>query len=184
MGTLFFKKGKDKLGSTVIQNFKEIVVKDIDGNEKKISDYFNPDTKAAIIVNTASSCGLTGKNFKGLVELYNKYKDKGLTVLAFPCNQFMGQESKCEIDIKNYAKDNFKAEFPMFSKIEINGPSTHPLFTYLKYNNKKFNEGKGELKNIAWNFGKFLVNNEGKVIEFYDPTVSPSEIEKDLLKLI
>ena len=184
MGGLFFKTGKDKLGNKAVQNFKEIVIRDIEGNEKTVADYMNSDIKAAIIVNTASSCSLTNKNFKGLVELYDKYKDKGFTVLAFPCNQFMGQESKCELDIKNYAKNKFKVDFPMFTKIEVNGPETHPLFTNLKYNSGKFNEGKGELKNIPWNFGKFLVNNEGKVIEFYDPTTSPSDIEKDLNKLL
>lgn len=183
MGGLFFKNSKDKFNATSLQQFKEILVKDIDGNERTVADYMN-DKKAAIIVNTASSCGLTNKNFKGLAELYEKFKDQGFTVLAFPCNQFMGQESKCELDIKNYAKDKFKVDFPMFSKIEVNGPNTHPLFTNLKYNSQKFNDKDENLKNIPWNFGKFLITSDGKVVEFYDPTVSPNEIEKDLVKLL
>ena len=188
MGSIVFKKGSDKLTPKIVDTvaqikFKEIEVKDIDGLDKKIGDYLN-NKKALIVVNVASECGYTNANYKELQELYEKYGEKGLEILGFPCNQFMSQESKCELDIKNFTKNKFKITFPMFSKIDINGENTHPIYLYLKANTEEFNKDGKELKNIPWNFGKFLVNSEGKVIKFYkpdeNPTVMITEIEKAL----
>jgi glutathione peroxidase len=96
----------------------------------------------------------------------------------------MSQESKCELDIKNFAKSKFKITFPMFSKIDVNGENTHPIYLYLKANTEEFKKNEKELKNIPWNFGKFLVDSEGKVIKFYKPDENPkmmiTEIEKVL----
>ena len=181
MGGLFFKKGTDKFTNVNIKNFKEIEVTDIDGNLKKVGDYLQ-NKKLLIIVNTASSCGYTNSNYKQLVDLYTKYSPQGLEILGFPCNQFMSQESKCEIDIKNYTKNKFKVEFPLFSKIDVNGPNTHQLFIHLKKNHKDFNIDSQNLKNIPWNFAKFLVDTNGKVIAFYSPDTEPSNMEKEIEK--
>jgi glutathione peroxidase len=185
MGSIVFKRGADKLSTLNISDlkFKEIQVKDIDGNMKTIGDYVN-DKKAVIIVNTASECGYTKKSYQELVELYNEYQDQGLQILGFPCNQFMNQESACELDIKKFAEDKFKVTFPLFWKIEVNGLNTHPLYLYLKYNSKEFNKGNGDLKNIPWNFGKFLTDSNGKVIRFYGPDENPKNMEPEIKKLL
>jgi glutathione peroxidase len=182
MGNVFFKNSVDKFKFDIPQNINEIKVKDIDGVDKLLGDYLK-GKKASIIVNVASSCGYTDNNYKQLVELYQKYGDKGLEILGFPCNQFMGQEDKCELDIKNFSKSQYKVTFPMFSKIDVNGENTHPLYVYLKYNTKDFNQN-GALKNIPWNFTKFLVDSNGKVVNYYAPGYNPNDIAKDLDKLI
>jgi glutathione peroxidase len=182
MGSAFFKRGVDKFKFEIPSNLNEIAVKDIDGVDKKLGEYLK-DKKAAIFVNVASSCGYTDSGYKQLMELYDQYEDKGLQILGFPCNQFMGQENKCELDIKNFAKNKFKVRFPMFSKIEVNGEQTHPVFVYLKYNTKDFNE-KGNLKNIPWNFTKFLVDANGKVVNYYAPNDDPKNMANDINKLI
>lgn len=107
--------------------------------------------------------------------MYKKYKDDGLQILGFPCGQFFNQELSSEKEIQNFVNDKFKVDFPMFSKIEVNGPNTHPIFSYLKFNCPEMKTENG-LKNIPWNFSKFLVNSEGKVISFYKPGVKPSEM--------
>ena len=118
-------------------------------------------------------------NFTQLVEMYEKYKDKGLQILGFPCPQFMGQEFGTEKEIRNYLDQKFIVNYPMFSKIEINGVNTHPVYRYLKSNSKQMRDGKG-IKNVPWNYGKFLVDFEGRVIKFYGPTVKPSKILQDI----
>lgn len=129
-------------------------------------------------MNVASSCGFTRTNYAQLNELYSKYKDQGLKVLAFPCNQFMNQESGCEVDIKEFLKKN-NVEFDVFNKIKVNGNDADPLFKYLK------NEQGGLLFNaVKWNFTKFLCDADGKPIARYAPTVEPNKIEKDLKPLL
>jgi glutathione peroxidase len=185
MGSIVFKRGADKFaGSTLADmKFKDIKVKDIEGIDKTIGDFVK-NKKAVIVVNTASSCGYTDKNYRELVDLYEKYNTKGLEILGFPCNQFMGQESACELDIKNFASNKFKVTFPLFSKIEVNGPNTHPLYLYLKFKSADFNKGETELKNIPWNFGKFLTDSEGKVIRFYKPDEDPTKMIPEIEKLL
>jgi glutathione peroxidase len=178
----FYQKNVDTCKFDIPQNINDIKVKDIDGGEKPLSDYLK-GKKVTLIVNVASSCGYTDSNYKQLVELYQKYSEKGLEILGFPCNQFMGQEDKCELDIKNFSKNNYKVTFPMFSKIEVNGENTHPLYVYLKNHTKELNQNEG-LKNIPWNFAKFLVDTDGNVVHFYPPHHNPSEIAADLDKLI
>jgi len=111
--------------------------------------------------------------------LYNKYQSQGFEVLAFPCNQFGAQEPGTEAEIKEFAQGKYGAKFPLFSKIDVNGPNTHPLYEYLK------GVKGGLLPDIKWNFGKFLVGKDGKVVERYAPTDSPSSIfEKDIKPLL
>ena len=135
--------------------------------------------KVLLIVNTASKCGFTPQ-YEGLEELYKKHKESGLEVLGFPCDQFGHQEPGSDDDIAQFCTMNFGVTFPLFKKTEVNGPNANPLFVELK------NKAPGLLgsKRIKWNFTKFLVNAEGKVLKRYAPTAKPSDIEKDIVKLL
>jgi glutathione peroxidase len=118
-----------------------------------------------------------------LVDLYNKHKDKGLVIFGFPCGQFMNQELSTEGEIKEFVSSNFKVEFPMFEKIEVNGDNTHPIYKYLKSNSQELFSDNG-LKSIPWNFAKFLVDKDGKVMNFFAPRVNPVDMMKDILPLL
>ncbi|KAG2561751.1 hypothetical protein PVAP13_8KG203600, partial [Panicum virgatum] len=152
-----------------------VLFKDIRGNDVKQSEYAGK----VLIVNVASQCGLTNSNYKELNVLYDKYRTKGLEILAFPCNQFAGQEPGSNEDIQETVCTRFKAEFPIFDKINVNGKDAAPLFKYLKSQKGGF-LGDG----IKWNFTKFLVDKDGKVVGRYAPTTSPLKIENDIQKLL
>lgn len=148
----------------------------INGNEVKLSDYKG---KVVLIVNTASKCGFTPQ-FEGLEKLYQELADDGLAVLGFPCNQFGSQDPGDDGQIEEFCQLNYGVSFPMFSKIEVNGSGTHPLYKYLK------EEAKGLLgsQKIKWNFTKFLVNKDGEVVKRYAPTDKPSSIKKDIQDIL
>ncbi|MBA6414977.1 glutathione peroxidase [Colwellia sp. 6M3] len=131
--------------------------------------------KVMLLVNTASACGFTPQ-YQGLQALYQQYQAKGLEILAFPCNQFGKQEKGDDSEIKQFCDLNFNISFPLFSKVDVNGENAHPLFDYMK------NEAPGLLgsKSIKWNFTKFLVNNQGKVVKRYSPTTKPADIASDI----
>lgn len=149
--------------------------KTISGEDKQLSEYKN---KVMLIVNTASNCGFTPQ-FEGLEKLYQTHKNNGLQILGFPCNQFGGQEPGSEKDIQEGCLVNYGVSFQMFSKIDVNGKNESPIFTYLK------NEKGGILgKKIKWNFTKFLVDKNGKVIKRYASLTKPEAIEKDIQKLL
>jgi len=133
--------------------------------------------KVLLIVNTASKCGFTPQ-YEGLEALYQKYKDKGLEILGFPCDQFGHQEPGNDEDIAEFCSLNFGVSFPLFQKTIVNGPEANPLFESLK------KEAPGLLgtKRIKWNFTKFLVTPDGKVLKRYAPTIKPSAIEADIIK--
>ncbi|KAF5748112.1 Phospholipid hydroperoxide glutathione peroxidase 1 [Tripterygium wilfordii] len=154
----------------------DFTVKDIDAKDVPLSKYKG---KVLLIVNVASKCGLTTTNYSELSHIYEKYKTQGFEILAFPCNQFGGQEPGSNPEIKQFACTRFKAEFPIFDKVDVNGPTTAPIYQFLKSNAGGF---LGDL--IKWNFEKFLVDKNGKVIERYPPTTSPFQIEKDVQKLL
>ncbi|XP_047981570.1 probable phospholipid hydroperoxide glutathione peroxidase [Salvia hispanica] len=154
----------------------DFTVKDIDGKDVALSKFKG---SILLIVNVASQCGLTSSNYTELSQIYEKYKSQGLEILAFPCNQFGGQEPGSNRDIKNFACTRYKAEFPIFDKVDVNGPNTAPVYQFLKSNAGGF---LGDL--VKWNFEKFLVNKDGKVVERYPPTTSPLQIEKDIKKLL
>ncbi|KAG7570303.1 Glutathione peroxidase [Arabidopsis thaliana x Arabidopsis arenosa] len=165
--------------STVEQSSSSIYnisVKDIEGKDVSLSKFTG---KVLLIVNVASKCGLTHGNYKEMNILYAKYKTQGFEILAFPCNQFGSQEPGSNMEIKETVCNIFKAEFPIFDKIEVNGKNTSPLYNFLK-------EQKGGLFGdaIKWNFAKFLVDRQGNVVDRYAPTTSPLEIEKDIVKLL
>ncbi len=150
-------------------------VKKTNGELKSLKDF---QGQPLIIVNTASKCGFTPQ-FKGLQELYEKYKDQGLEILGFPCDQFNNQEFENIDETTQFCQLNYGVSFPMFGKIDVNGDQADPLFSFLK------KEKKGILtSNIKWNFTKFLVGRDGKVVERYAPTTEPKKIEADLLKLL
>ncbi|ESQ53996.1 hypothetical protein EUTSA_v10026852mg [Eutrema salsugineum] len=154
----------------------DFTVKDINGKDVSLSKFKG---KPLLIVNVASKCGLTSSNYSELSHLYEKYKNQGFEILAFPCNQFGGQEPESNPDIKRFVCTRFKAEFPIFDKVDVNGPSTAPIYQFLKSKSGGF---LGEF--IKWNFEKFLVDKNGKVVERYPPTTSPFQIEKDIQKLL
>lgn len=135
--------------------------------------------KVLLIVNTASKCGFTPQ-FEGLQSLYTELKDKGLEVLGFPCNQFRNQDPADDQAISEFCSLNYGVDFPMFSKIDVNGPGAHPLFQYLK------REAKGLLgsEGVKWNFTKFLVDQQGRVVGRYPPTTKPEAIRKDIEQLL
>ncbi|MGC2208907.1 MAG: glutathione peroxidase [Candidatus Korobacteraceae bacterium] len=145
------------------------------GDDKPLADYRG---KVLLIVNTASRCGNTPQ-YKGLQELYQKYSAQGLEILAFPCNQFGRQEPGTDAEIRGFCERNYAVSFPLFSKIEVNGEGAHPLYKYLK------SEAGGLLNdNIKWNFTKFLVDREGKVLDRFAPMTNPKAIEKDIAKVL
>lgn len=153
----------------------DFTVKTTNGQEKSLKDY---EGKPLLIVNTASKCGLTPQ-FKGLQELYEKYKDQGLEILGFPCDQFNNQEFDNIEETTQFCQLNYGVTFPIFAKIDVNGENADPLFSFLK------EQKKGILsKNIKWNFTKFLVDPNGQVVERYAPTTEPLKMENDLRNLL
>lgn len=154
----------------------DFTVKDIDGKDVPLKKFKN---KVLLIVNVASQCGLTTANYTELSHIYEKYKTQGFEILAFPCNQFGAQEPGSNPQIKQFACTRFKAEFPIFDKVDVNGPNTAPIYKFLKSSAGGF---LGDL--VKWNFEKFLVDKNGKVVERYPPTTSPFQIEKDIQKLL
>ena len=150
--------------------------KTIDGKSQPLDEYRG---KTLLIVNVASKCGFTPQ-YKGLEELYRNYKDKGLVVLGFPCDQFGHQEPGDENEIKNFCSLTYEVSFPMYAKVKVNGDEAHPLYRYLK----SAKPGLLGTEGIKWNFTKFLVDGSGKVVGRYAPTDTPAAIEKDLAKLL
>jgi glutathione peroxidase len=146
--------------------------KTIDGDEQALSAYKG---KTLLIVNVASKCGFTPQ-YKGLEALYEKFRDQGLVVLGFPCDQFGHQEPGDEEEIKSFCSLTYDVQFPLFAKVDVNGANAHPLYKFLKH------EAKGLLGSeaIKWNFTKFLVDKDGKVVRRYAPTDTPQGIEKDV----
>ncbi|CAI0476307.1 unnamed protein product [Linum tenue] len=157
------------------QSIYDFTVKDARGKDVDLSIYKG---KVLMIVNVASQCGLTDSNYTELTQLYQKYKDQGLEILAFPCNQFGSQEPGNNEQIVEFACTRFKAEYPIFDKVEVNGKEAAPIYKFLK-SSKGGLFGKWGIfgDDIQWNFGKFLVNKHGQVVDRYYPTTSPLSIE-------
>ncbi len=154
----------------------DFTARDIDGNERSLGDYRG---KLLLIVNVASQCGFTPQ-YKGLEALHRKYADKGVEVLGFPCNQFGKQEPGDAAEIKNFCSLNYDVTFPLFAKIDVNGPQAHPLYNYLTRE-----KGGGLLgRGIKWNFTKFLIGRDGEVIGRYAPTVTPEQLDDVIAKAI
>jgi len=141
----------------------------IDGRSASLAAYRD---QVVLIVNTASRCGFT-RQYAGLEELYRKYQDRGFTVLGFPCNQFGAQEPGSEAEIKSFCSLTYSVDFPMMRKIDVNGPTAHPLYVYLKSARKGLLGSEG----IKWNFTKFLVDRTGQVKGRFGPATEPKALE-------
>ncbi|MBC7385113.1 MAG: glutathione peroxidase [Cryobacterium sp.] len=153
------------MSSSPIHN---IPVQMIDGKETTLASY---EGKVLLIVNVASKCGFTSQ-YEGLEKLYLKYRERGFEVLGFPCNQFMAQEPGNAEEIKNFCSLTYSVDFPLFQKVDVNGPSTHPLYQLLK------REAKGlfRTESVKWNFTKFLVDRNGKVLSRFSPKTLPESL--------
>ncbi|WP_261301929.1 glutathione peroxidase [Paenibacillus andongensis] len=156
-------------------NVHQFTARTIRGEEKSLADY---QGQVLLIVNTATQCGFAPQ-FKGLQELHDTYKEQGFSVLGFPCNQFKDQEPGDDAQVEQTCQINFGVNFPLFSKINVNGADAHPLYQYLK------KQASGLLgSSIKWNFTKFLVDQQGNVIKRFSPTTSPSKIDSQIRKLL
>lgn len=177
-----------------IYDFKALSNK---GVETDLAQY---EGKVMMIVNTASKCGFTPQ-YDGLEALYQKYKDQGLIIIGFPCDQFAHQEPGNDAEIEEFCRINHGVTFPLMKKIDVNGQNEHPVFTYLKevapkeeYKGLKAKATQKMLKTISksvekesdilWNFTKFLINRDGSKIKRYAPTVTPNDIEKDIIEML
>lgn len=158
---------------TSIYNFS---ANKLNGQKIDLNEYKG---KTIIVVNTASKCGLTPQ-YKGLEMLYNKYKNDGLVILGFPCNQFGNQEKGTSKDIQEFCQVNYGVSFPMFEKIEVNGKDAHPIYKYLKTKCSAGFLGSG----IKWNFTKFVIDKYGKPVKRFGPTTKPEKIETYLKKIL
>eukprot|EP00798_Chlamydomonas_sp_ICE-L_P005651 gene5651-8981_t len=164
----------------------ELTAVGIDGTVQDLSQFKG---KVTLVVNVASECGYTDSNYKGLVETYRKYKKHGLEILAFPCNQFGQQEPKSEAEIKSFCADTFGVDFPMFSKVEVNGPNTSPVYQFLK-KNLPFNlgggggSGTGQKPEIKWNFEKFVVDQRGMPVLLLPSDFVAADLELEIYRLL
>jgi len=147
----------------------------LEGEAVDLADY---DGRVVLVVNTASQCGFTPQ-YLGLQALYDEYAEEGFAVLGFPCDQFGHQEPGSEEEIGTFCERNYGVSFPMFSKVEVNGGDAHPLYQWLR-------DQKGGLlgSRIKWNFTKFLVGRDGRVIDRYAPTTAPEKISQDIEKAL
>ena len=159
-----------------MSKISEIPIKAADGSSTNLSSH---DGEVMLIVNVASKCGFTPQ-YEGLEALQKTYRDRGFTVLGFPCNQFGQQEPGDAEEIANFCKLTYDVDFPIFAKIDVNGDDAAPIYKYLK------DEAPGllGLKAIKWNFTKFLVNRAGKVVKRYAPQTRPEELKQDIEKLL
>ena len=175
----------------------EFTVKDNKGNDVSLSEFKG---KVLLIVNTATKCGLTPQ-YEGLESLYEKYKDQGLVIIGFPCDQFNGQEPGSNEEIAEFCRLNHGVTFPLMAKTEVNGPNAEPVFEFLKAQApdeeyvgvkakvtakmlKGLSKSMEKDSDIRWNFTKFLVSRDGSVIKRYAPTTAPDDIEKDILEML
>ena len=156
-------------------NLYDIEIEKIDGKSIKFDQYKD---EVILVVNTASKCGFTPQ-FEGLENLHKKYKEKGLKILGFPCNQFLHQDPKSNDEILSFCQMNYGVSFDMFAKLNVKGKKAHPLYKYLIENTPV-----RPLKNVKWNFEKFLINRDGTIVNRYLSTVKPVELETDIEKLL
>ena len=159
-----------------MKKITDFVVKDNNLDAVDLSIY---EGKTLLIVNVASECGLT-YHYEGLQELYNEFNSHGLEILAFPSNQFGAQEPGSNDEIKFFCTEKYNVTFPLFNKIDVNGPNEDPLYTFLKH----ISSEKSNTKDIEWNFTKFLFNKNSDLYKRYDPRVEPSDLIKDIQSIL
>jgi len=154
----------------------DFTAKAIDGSDVSLDAYRG---QVLLIVNTASKCGFTPQ-YEGLEMLHEQLSDRGLTILGFPCNQFGAQEPGSEAEIESFCRMTYDVKFPMFAKVEVNGPNAHPLYGWLKSNAKGILGTEG----IKWNFTKFLIDRNGRIFSRYAPTTKPEAIRGEIEELL
>ncbi|PNH02689.1 Phospholipid hydroperoxide glutathione peroxidase 1, chloroplastic [Tetrabaena socialis] len=157
---------------------------DIDGRPRKLSEFAG---KVTLVVNVASACGYTDENYKGLTKTYDKYRAHGFEILGFPCNQFGKQEPGSEADIKSFCSTRYHVGFPMFSKVDVNGPHTHPVYAFLKRELPEAEGGGGGKapgRDLVWNFNKFLVNHEGRPVKMFFQGWNQGAVEQEIYRLL
>ena len=159
-----------------MKTFYDFEANNIKGQTVSMKEY---QGKTVVVVNTASKCGFTPQ-YEGLEALYQKYKNQGLVILGFPCNQFGKQESGSSDEIEEFCQINYGVTFPLFEKIEVNGKNAHPIFKFLK---EKQSSGIFGSK-IKWNFTKFIINSKGVPVKRFSPTTKPEKMEKTIIKLL
>ena len=159
-----------------MKTFYDFEANNIKGKTVSMKEY---EGKTIVVVNTASKCGFTPQ-YEGLEALYQKYKNQGLVILGFPCNQFGSQESGSSDEIEEFCQINYGVTFPLFEKIEVNGKDAHPIFKFLK---SKQTGGIFGSK-IKWNFTKFVINNKGVPVKRFSPTTKPEKMEETIVKLL
>lgn len=162
-------QSSDQTGGNRMKSIYDFIVKDIDGNEQKLEQYKG---QVVMIVNVASRCGFTPQ-YSGLQKIYSQYKDKGFVILGFPANNFLGQEPGTNEEIKQFCSINYQVTFPMFSKISVKGKDIAPLYKYLteKATNPEFGG------DISWNFNKFLIDRQGKIVARFGSRTTPESKE-------
>jgi len=156
-------------------DFYNLEADTLNGKTVSMKDF---EGKAVLVVNTASKCGLTPQ-YEGLEKLYQEFRDEGLVILGFPCNQFGKQEPGSADEIQEFCQVNYGVSFPMFAKVDVNGSDAHPIFKYLK-------SKKGSLlgSSIKWNFTKFLIDREGRPVKRFAPTTQPHKMERAIRKVL
>jgi glutathione peroxidase len=159
-----------------MESLYEFEVATIDGHKQRLDVYRG---RVLLVVNVASRCGFTPQ-YAGLEDLYRRHRDRGFTVLGFPCDQFGQQEPGNEAEIKEFCRLTYDVTFPLFAKIEVNGATAHPLYEFLKIARRGFLGTKG----IKWNFTKFLVDRDGSVVRRFGPMMKPDRIEKKLRRIL
>lgn len=157
-------------------NFYNFEARRLNGETVSMEQYKG---KTILVVNTASKCGLTPQ-YEGLEKLYENYKDQGLVILGFPCNQFANQESGSSDEIQEFCQINYGVSFPMFEKVDVNGENAHPIFKYLK---SKLGGGIFGSK-IKWNFTKFIIDKNGTPVKRYSPITKPEKMENTIRKML
>lgn len=156
-------------------NFLDFEAKKLNGETISMEQYKG---KTIIVVNTASKCGLTPQ-YEGLEKLYKQFKDQGLVILGFPCNQFGNQEAGSSDEIQEFCQINYGVSFPMFDKVDVNGGNAHPIFVYLK---SKLGGLFGST--IKWNFTKFIIDKNGRPVKRFAPTTKPEKMEEIIRKIL
>ncbi len=168
-------RGRQERNQAKLQNLYDFTATDIKGKSVAMDAFRG---KTVVVVNTASKCGLTPQ-YEGLEALYNKYKDQGLVILGFPCNQFANQEAGTSEEIEEFCQINYGVSFPIFSKVDVNGANAHPLFQYLKASLGGFFGSQ-----VKWNFTKFVVDKNGVPIKRFAPFTKPASMEAYIQKLL
>ncbi|CAI2379018.1 unnamed protein product [Moneuplotes crassus] len=174
MGAMLFHRKKESL-EPVYTSIFDIPATDIEGNEVILGDLVK-DCKCVMIVNVASKCMLANKHYTQMVKIHKCFQHKGFQILAFPCNQFLGQESCSNDDINEFVRTKYGVEFKMMAKVNVNGVNSHEVFKFCRKYSSLYDEKTGKLKSIPFNFSKFLINSKGQVEGFYSPKKKPDSM--------